>query len=107
MHRAEREGIVSKVLICSVFCGSVAGFLLAADARAALPAATQAWGESPDRNFHRAQGILGGRVLVSDEADDPALAADLAREIKALQSELHDRQGWRAPLRDGDPLRVF
>lgn len=107
MRRQVREGIVSKLLICSVFYASAAALCLAADQKTEVPAGRQAWAESPYLNFHAPQAVLGGRVLVSDEADDPALAAELAREIKALQAELHDRDGWRPPFADGDPLRIF
>lgn len=80
---------------------------LAAVEKTQVPAGSQSWKESPYRNFQAAQAVLGGRILVSDEADDPALASELAREIKALQAELHDRDGWRVPFADGDPLRIF
>src|SRR6266498_3808003 len=98
MRRQEREGIVSKVLICSVFCASVAGLCLAAADQKS---------EIPYRNFRSAQAVLGGRVLVSDEGDDPPLPGELAQGIKALQAELHDRDGWRTPFADSDPLRIF
>ena len=107
MRRQVREGIVSKLLICSVFCASVAALCLAADQKAEGSAGRQAWTESPYRNFRAAQPVLGGRVLVSDEADDPALTAELAVEIQALQVDLHDREGWRTPFADGEPLRIF
>ena len=107
MRRTEREGIVSKLLICSVFCASAATFSLAAEPETQAVAGPQAWTESPFRNFHKPEAILGGSVLVSDEADDPALPMTLAYELKVLQGELHERDGWRAPLAAGDPLRVF
>jgi hypothetical protein len=107
MRRAEREGIVSKLLTCSVFCASAAAFSLAAEPRAAGAAGPAAWTESPYRNFHKPEAILGGRVLVSDEAEDPALPQALALELKVLQGELHERDGWRAPFAEGDPLRIF
>ena len=94
-------------MICSVFYASVAVLCLAADQKAENPAGRQAWTESPYRNFHAAQAVLGGRILVSDEADDPALPGELAQEIRALQAELHDRDGWRTPFAEGDPLRIF
>ncbi len=107
MRRRKREGIVSKLLICSVFFASAATLCLAAEQKAEGPAGRQAWTESPYRNFHAAQAALGGRLLVSDEAEDPGLAGELAAGIKALQGELHDRDGWRAPFSDAEPLRVF
>src|SRR5450759_2825941 len=107
MRRTEREGIVSKLLICSVFCASAVAFSLAAEPRAEGVAGPAAWTESPYRNFHKPEAILGGRVLVSDEAEDPALPQALALELKVLQGELHERDGWRAPFAEGDPLRIF
>jgi hypothetical protein len=107
MRRAEREGIVSKLLICSVFCASAAAFSLAAEPKAQALAGPQSWTESPYRNFRKPEAILSGRVLVSDEADDPALPPALAQEFKVLQGELHGRDGWRVPFAEGDPLRVF
>src|SRR6266542_6569817 len=107
MRRQKREGIASKVLTCSVFCASVAGLCLAADQKPEMPAGRQAWTESPYRNFRSARAVLGGRVLVSDESDDPVLPSELAQGIKALQAELHDREGWRTPFADSDPLRIF
>ncbi len=107
MRRQKREGIASKLLICSVFCASAAALCLAADQRSEILSGRRAWTDSPYRNFHSPQAVLGGRILVSDEAEDPALAGALAREIRALQTELHDRDGWRPPFADGDPLRIF
>lgn len=107
MRRQVREGIVSKLLICGVFCASTAALCLAADQKADTPAGRQAWTESPYRNFRPAQPVLGGRVLVSDEAEDPALPREMAREIQALQAEIHERDGWRRPFADGDSLRIF
>jgi hypothetical protein len=107
MRRTEREGIVSKLLICSVFCASATALSLAAEPETQAVAGPQAWAESPYRNFHKPEAILGGSILVSDEADDPALPLTLAYELKVLQGELHERDGWRAPFAAGDPLRVF
>ncbi|HJW15032.1 MAG TPA: hypothetical protein VJ776_10055, partial [Thermoanaerobaculia bacterium] len=67
----------------------------------------QSWTESPYRNFRAPRAILDGRVLVADEADDPALTAALARDLRALQGHLHGGEGWRSPLGDGDPLRIY
>jgi hypothetical protein len=107
MRRTEREGIVSKLLICSVFCASVAAFSLAAEPEAQVAAGPQAWTESPYRNFQKPEALFGGSILVSDEASDPALPLALAYELKVLQDDLHDRDGWRAPFAAGNPLRVF
>ncbi len=107
MRRTEREGIVSKLLICSVFGASLAVFSLAAESKTESAARPAAWTESPYRNFLKPQAILGGRVLVSDEADDPELRLALAQELTVLQAELHERDGFRAPLTEGEPLRIF
>jgi hypothetical protein len=107
MRLTEREGIVSKLLICSVFCASAAAFSLAAEPETQAVAGPQAWTESPYRNFHKPEAILNGSILVSDETDDPALPLALAYELKVLQGELHDRDGWRSPFAGGDPLRIF
>ena len=105
MCRNAREGIVSKLLTCSVFCASLADLSAAAELR--VSPGREAWTESPYRNFHAARAILGGRVLVADEADDSSLSAALARDLQVVQSELHDGQGWRWPFAEGDPLRVY
>ena len=107
MRRGSKEGIVSKTLICSIFCVSVAAISLGADLKAEGPASPQAWIESPYRNFGSPQAILGGRVLVSDEANDPALTAALGQALDALQAELLGHQGWRAPFAESDHLRIF
>jgi hypothetical protein len=107
MRREGREGIVSKTLICSIFCVSVAAISLGADQKADGSASPQAWVESPYRNFGSPRAILGGRVLVSDEANDPALTAALGQALDALQVELHGRQGWRTPFAEGERLRIF
>ena len=46
-------------------------------------------------------------MLVSDEAKDPALAAELARDLRSLQGQLHDREDWRSPFSDADPLHIY
>jgi hypothetical protein len=105
MRWTKREGIVSKVLSCSIFCASVAVVTLAADQ--GMSQGPQSWTESPYRNFRAPRAILDGRVLVADEADDPALIAALSRDLRALQGQLHGGEGWRSPLGDGDPLRIY
>ena len=79
MRLTEREGIVSKLLICSVFCASAAAFSLAAEPQTQAAAGPQAWTESPYRNFQKPEALLNGSVLVADEANDPALPLALAR----------------------------
>ena len=102
----ERRGVIRapKVLVCGALLlgGAVCG--LAAEAAADRPAA---WIESPYRNFRAPVALLGGRVLFSDEADDPVLRSAVAAELGRLSVTLHDRQGWRVPTVDGDPLRIY
>ena len=105
MRRNKREGIVSKLLTCSVFCASVA--VLAGAAELKVSPGPEAWTESPYRNFHAARAILSGRVLVADEANDSVLASALGRDLRVLASELHDVEGWRSPIGEADPLRVY
>ena len=105
MRREKREGIVSKLLTCSVLCASVA--LAAAGAELRVSPAGQSWTDSPYRNFNAARAILGGAVLVADEAADSSLAETLARDLQALRGELHEKGGWRSPFSGNQPLRVF
>jgi hypothetical protein len=105
MRWTTREGIVSKVLTCSVFWASVAALGLAANQ--GVGTGPESWTDSPYRNFHAAQSILGGRVLVADETDDPPLLVALSRDLSLLQAQLHESQGWRQPLADGEALRIY
>jgi len=105
MRRTEREGIVSKILTCSVLCAGVAAFALAADPRP--EPGGQAWSESAYRNFLAPQAILGGRFVVSDEARDPGLTAALPQDQRALQGQLHEADHWRVPFAGGDTLHVY
>ena len=66
-----------------------------------------AWIESPYRNFGTPVALLGGRIQLSDEARDPALSSALAADLSRLSATLHEKQGWRVPTADGDPLRIF
>lgn len=105
MRRTEKEGIVSKVLSCSVFCALVATVAPAAD-RQAEPG-PRSWTESPYRNFLPAQAILEGRILLSDEAKDSTVTASLTHELRVLQGRLHESEDWRSPFADGDPLHIY
>src|SRR5438132_7683342 len=67
----------------------------------------QAWPDSPYRNFRAPQAMLSGRVLLFDEAAGGALANALASELKSLAADLHEKQGWRIPFADGDPLKIY
>jgi hypothetical protein len=85
------------------------GFVLAFPVVAASASADSpiAWIESPYRSFRPPVALLNGRIQLSDEAEDPALTGALAAELGRLSATLHDRQGWRVPAGDADPLRIF
>jgi len=113
--RSEGAGITRKLLSCGLLCvasAAASAFLTAQERpeRAALlvsPAAAAEWASSPFRSFGSPEPLVGGRVQLSDEADDAALRTALGAELKRLRAELHDRQGWTDPLPDGEPLRVL
>ncbi len=67
---------------------------------------TGSWESSPYRNFGPTQAVAS-RVLLSDEADGRALAGALSVELRRLSVELFEKQGWRSPLSESDPLRVY
>jgi hypothetical protein len=93
-----------KVLVCGAL---LLGGTLASATVAVAADRSGAWIESPYRNFGAPVALLGGRVLLSDEANDPVLRSALATDLARLSATLHDRQGWRIPTADGDPLRIF
>jgi hypothetical protein len=51
--------------------------------------------------------LLAGRVVLLDEADDPALKNLLSTEVRRLFTELYGRQGWRSPFAETEPVRIF
>ena len=65
------------------------------------------WQSSPYRNFSPTPAILPGRVLYFDEADGLPLTAALSSELRRLNLELFEKQGWRSPFSEGDPLRIY
>lgn len=65
------------------------------------------WESSPYRNFGPVQVVLPGRVLLSDEAQGGPLAGALTAELRRLSIELFEKQGWRSPFAEGDPLWVY
>jgi len=103
-----RAKSVNLTLLRSVVC---AALCLAGPASLyALESATvsaSAWESSPYRNFGAPESIWNGRAVLRDEAEDEPLAAALSDELRRLALELHERQGWRVPLADADPLRIF
>ncbi|HTD51872.1 MAG TPA: hypothetical protein VK780_02500, partial [Thermoanaerobaculia bacterium] len=96
----------AKALILGVLCLLARGLANGLDsAGAASPAA--AWEASPYRNFGPEQALAGGRAVLRDEADDAGIATAVGSELRRIDVELHEKQGWRLPLADGDPLRIF
>ena len=97
--------------VAAAVCASLVGAAVARPSPAAEPLTRfprpGAWESSPYRNFGPPQAILPGRVLLSDEAQGRPLAAPLASELHRLSVELFEREGWRSPFGDGDPLRVY
>jgi len=65
------------------------------------------WEQSPYRNFGPVQPLLAGRVLLSDEAQGTTLPALISADLRRLSVELFEREGWRSPFAEGDPLRVY
>lgn len=104
MRSENRERKARKSLITSVLLLTSA---LTATAQPSLDASPEAWIHSPYRNFGPAQTILPGRAILFDEADDPALPGLLAVEMRRLFNDLYNRQGWRNPFNQSQPLRVF
>jgi len=51
--------------------------------------------------------LLSGSVLYADEADGQPLAAVLGGRLRELSVELFEKQGWRSPFAEGDPLRIY
>jgi hypothetical protein len=92
-------------LICGLLGLAAAAF--GEERGAAASSDSQAWPDSPYRNFGAPQPMLSGRVLLFDEAAGGALTSALASELKSLAAELHEKQGWRVPFADGDPLKIY
>jgi len=65
------------------------------------------WIDSPYRDFRAPRPILSGRVLLYDEADDPAAAEAVAAELRRIQVETVGRLGFRSPFAEGEILRVY
>jgi hypothetical protein len=107
--RAELLRTIScKALILGVLCLSAPGLARSLDRSTMVPSASAArWESSAYRNFGAPETIWAGRAEVRDEAQDPALTRALGTEFKRLALELHEKQGWRVPLADGDPLRIL
>ena len=65
----------------------------------------QGWIEGPSRQFRTSHVLLSGRVLLFDEADDPAVRRALSGELERLDSDVYGRGGWRIPFNEKEPLR--
>ncbi len=96
----------AKALILGVLCLWAEGLARGLDPAASASSAA-AWETSPYRNFGPEQALAGGRAVLRDEADDAGTATAVASELRRIANELHEKQGWRVPLADGDPLRIF
>ncbi len=96
----------AKALILGVLCLLAGGLARGLDSAGAVSSAA-AWEASPYRNFGPEQALAGGRALLRDEANDAGIATAVASELRRISTELHEKQGWRVPLADGDPLRIF
>jgi hypothetical protein len=96
----------AKALILGVLCLLARGLANGLDPAGAASSAA-AWEASPYRNFGPEQALAGGRAVLRDEADDAGIAAAVGSELRRIAVELHEKQGWRVPLADGDPLRIF
>lgn len=93
--------------VCLAALPAGAQTLIEAPERPLPVAPAGSWESSPYRNFGTAQAVLPGRVLLSDEAEGRALSGALALELRRLSVELFEKQGWRSPLSEGDPLHVY
>jgi hypothetical protein len=95
--------------VCLCLAASPAGAqaVIEASERPLPLAQAGSWEGSPYRNFEAAQAVLPGRVLLSDEAEGRALSGALAVELRRLSVELFEKQGWRSPFSEGDPLHVY
>jgi hypothetical protein len=97
-------GMAAKGLLLATLAGA------APVVRAALPEASapdRAWIASPERRFGAAQVLVPGRAILYDEVDDPSLAASIAAEVRRLRASLFVAGGWRSPLPDDEPLRIY
>jgi hypothetical protein len=98
-----------RTFVLAVFAAG-ASLSTARPARALEPlsqASPDAWEASPNRNFHALRPLLSGRVLYADEAAGQPLASALATRLSRLSAELFDREGWRSPFAEADPLRIY
>lgn len=103
MHRRKGPLQAPKLLACGLLAALAAS---AGSAAAASAEGPMEWIESPYRNFRPAVSLLGGRIRLSDEAEDSALSSALAAELGRLSVRLQE-QGWRPPATEADPLRIF
>jgi hypothetical protein len=102
-----RAQTVKLASLCALTFGGVCLLSARLSALESGPASASAWESSPYRNFGAPETLLGGRAVLRDEAEDETLGAGLSEELKRLAVELHEKQGWRVPIADGEPLRIF
>jgi len=104
MRRATVLPFLRNTLIGGALCLATA--LLGAQEASGIPGPVGNWDAPPYRSFGPAKAILGGRVVLFDESEDPALEAAVSSELQRLSVELQEKQGWRSPA-DSGPLRLF
>jgi hypothetical protein len=105
--RVTRGKASRAVVACALLMGVAAGWPAAAEEPPARAPYPRDWETNPYRNFGPRQVILPGRVLLWDEAEAGTLAAVLSADLRRLSVELFEKQGWRVPFAEGDPLRVY
>jgi hypothetical protein len=69
-----------------------------------VPGPVRGWEAGPYRNFGSTHALLGGRVILQDELDDPDVTDGVSMELQRLSLEL-EKEGWRAP--SAGPLQVL
>lgn len=106
MSRARTRELTPKVLICVALLATAVSNTVAFE-RPLDHIGASLWIENPHRTFGAPRPVLPGRVVLMDEADDPALHAALAAEMRRIQVDLFDKQGWRNPIAEGEILRVY
>jgi hypothetical protein len=105
MRRPTVTHILRNALIGGALC--LAGGSARAQDAPGIPGPVRSWDSPPYRTFGPAKAILGGQVLLRDESADPALEVAISAELRRLAVELQEKEGWRAPAPESDPLQLF
>jgi hypothetical protein len=105
MHRIHRPpSRLTRPLLLGCAATLVAGIGLAA------PGAFENPPQRPSAGASRQLGpypLLAGRAVLFDETEDLSLRSALSDELERLHSDLHARDGWRAPFDEREPLRIY